>query len=390
MPFGAFSPLPLRLGSDPERGWSSQAQSRLAADLVAARRTAPLAQFTYDLTAGTILSYVAQCGSGPSLVPTVTNFGAGQYAFRWLGAYRDHADVYHPWKVRAAVVTAQGSAPVGVTVVIDPPAGLGDLAIYCTNLATSAAAAPIVTITVYGDWLPDRQIGDYDGATDKADSLTEGDSSYCYDWFLELQSMRGSAYSTSAGNVDAENFAMARQFGALSRNAEKLEANSLPGTSDEKLEAWVKILGVSVRQTDQRWQIRQRAEAKLKAATSNAQPSDVDDAVRALLGDSFVAVHRITGTSLDTETPATYWAGGNAGTASYSLGGGAWYSDRSFYWVEVTQPTNANDSDFARLMGVDFFELLDLRLPAHMTFGWATSDGFILDVDLLDFGAFGI
>jgi len=386
MPFGGFSPLPLRLGADPEQGWSSQAQSRLAADLVAAVRTVPLAELTIDTATGAVISYSAQYGSGPGLAPTFTTISAGHFGFDWASSYQDFQETYHAWRIRAAEVGAEGSAPVAVSYLLDQT---HDLEIWCTNQLTAATASPIVAITVWGDWLPERQIGDYDGATDKTDSLTEGDSSYCYDWFLELQAMRGSAYSKTPGNVDAENFAMARQFGALSRNAEKLEANSLPGTSDEKLETWVQILGISTRQRDQRFEIRQRAEAKLKAATSNAQPSDIDDAVAALLGDSFVAAHRIRGVSLDAATPATYWPTINPGDASYSLGGGAWHSDRSFYWVQVTQPASATDSDFFRLMGVDFFELLDLRLPAHMTFGWATSDGFILGESLLGFGAFG-
>lgn len=384
MPFGAFSPLPLRLGADPDRGWSSQAQSRMAADLVAARRTLPIAQFTLDTSTGTFLSYTAQYGTGPANAPTFSALSTGHYALVWAKAYKDWNEVYNAWRVRAVEVTAQGAAPIAVTAGIDNTPGL-DVELYCTNLLTHAGASPVVTVTIWGDWIPDRQIGDYDGATDKSDSLTEGDSSYCYDWFVELQAMRGTAYTTKLGNVDAENFAIARQLGALSRNAEKLEANSLPGTSDEKLETWVQILGVPIRLTDQRWQIRQRAEAKLQAATSNALPADIDDAVAKLLGPTFVNVHRIRGASLSAATPATYWPIVNPGPSYYSLGGGAWATDRYFYWVEVQQPASATDGDFNRLMNVDFFELLDQRLPAHMTFGWATSEGFILGESLLGF-----
>lgn len=394
MPFGAWSPLPLRLGADPERGWSSQAQSRLAADLVAARRTIPLAQMTIDLSTGVVSSYTAQYGTGPGNAPTFTNVSAGHFGFTWAKSYKSWDETYYPWLIRGVEATAEGAAPVAVMVqpYTDPTR---DLDVVCLNLLTSAAASPVITLTVWGDWLPDRQIGDYDGATDKSDSLTEGDSSYCYDWFTELQAMRGSAYSTSPGNVDAENFAIARQLGAISRNAEKLEANSLPGTSDEKLENWVQILGIPIRQTDQRWQIRQRAEAKLRAATSNGQPTDVDNAVAALLGSSFIAAHRNRGASLSAATPATYWPTINPGPSYYSMGGGAWATDRYFYWVEVQQPGSVTDGDFNRLMNVDFFELLDQRLPAHMTFGWSAGVGFILGAStsdttasLLDFTAF--
>ncbi len=60
-------------------------------------------------------------------------------------------------------------------------------------------------------------------------------------------------------------------------------------------------------------------------------------------------------------------------------------SERSHYWVEVQQPSAMSDVDFRRLINVDLFELLDLRLPSHMTFGVATSSGFLLDISQLDF-----
>lgn len=384
MPFGAFCPLPLRLGPDKQRGWSAQAQSRLAADLVAVKRTTPLAQLTVQGASGAILSYIAQPHVGPTFAPTWTNMGSGHWGFDWADSYQDFDGTYYAWKIRAAIATCQSSVPQLVFVQLD---GAHDLELRCLAVGPGVPTNALVTVTVWGEWLPARRIGDYDGALDKTDSLTEGDSSCCYDWFTELQAMRGSAYSTVPGNVDAENFAIARQLGAVTRAAEKLEANSLPGTSDEKLENWVKILGVSARPDEQRWQLRQRCEAKYRAATSSASPDDVDAAVTALLGDSFVAVHRVRGDMLSV-SPATYWPVVNPGPASLSLGGGAWTSARSYYWVEVKQPTGAGDAAFSRLMNVDLFELLDARLPAHMTFDWATSSGFLLGVSQLGFAAY--
>lgn len=346
----------------------------------------PLAEITVDTATGALISYTSQYGAGPEFAPRLIVGGApgGFFALDWDAAYQDFDGTYHAFNVRAAEVTVQGSTAILCSVQVNV-FGLS-LGISFNDLA-AAPANPVASITVWGEWLPDRQIGDYDGATDKTDSLTEGDSSYCYDWFVEFQAMRGSAYSTSLGNVDAENFAMARQFGALNRNAEKFEANSLPGTSDEKLENWVEILGVSVRKTDQRWQVRQRCAAKLKAAASGALPDDIDSAVRDLLGASFIAVHRTIGATLDMPPAGTQWPVINPGGDAYSLGGGAWVSPRSFLWVEVVQPGNANDSDFFRLMDVDLFELLDLRLPAHMTFNWATGSGFLIGVSPLGFTA---
>jgi hypothetical protein len=384
VPFGGFCPLPLRLGPDGERGWSAAEQSRFAADLLANSRTQPLAQLRVRTSTGQVLAYSAQPHTGISFAPVMTELGTGHFAFDWLRAYQDWDESYLGWKLYAVIASADDSSPIAVVAEVNTD---HDLEIRCRQLLAATPIAPVVTITVWGEWLPERQIGSYDGATDKADSLTEGDSSYCYDWFVELQAMRGSAYSMSLGNVDAENFAMARQFGALNRAAEKLEANSLPGTSDEKLENWVKILGVSTRASDQRWQIRQRCEAKFKAAASESLPTDIDAAIRDLLGDSFVEIHRTTGADLDNPPPGTRWPSVDPGTDSYSLGGGAWFSERSFLWIEVVQPIGLAGSEFSRMMDVDLFELLDLRLPAHMTFNWATSDGFLVGISQLGFAA---
>ena len=227
MPFGAWSPLPLRLGADPERGWSSQSQSRLAADLVAVRRTIPLAQITIDTSTGALISYTSQYGVGSVFAPSFSTIGAGHFGLAWAVAYQYFDETFYAFNIRSAELTAQGSAPVACTYNLNTGGGLPSFDFWCTNLATSAAASPIVTITVWGDWLPDRKIGDYDGATDKSDSLTEGDSSYCYDWSIELQAMRGSAYSTITGNVDAENFAMARQMGGPNKVARQHQSDGV-------------------------------------------------------------------------------------------------------------------------------------------------------------------
>jgi hypothetical protein len=170
----------------------------------------------------------------------------------------------------------------------------------------------------------------------------------------------------------------------ISRAAEKLEANSLPGTSDEKLENWATLLDVPFRVNDQRWQVRQKCAAKLRAVP-DATAATVDDSVRELLGDSLVAIHRGYGASLSAPPTLTYWPGINPGPAAYSLGGGAWVSERCHYWVEVDMPSVAELINFNRLMNIDYFLLGDIRLPAWATFSWATSDGFLLDISQLDF-----
>jgi hypothetical protein len=255
-----------------------------------------------------------------------------------------------------------------------------------TSSILGALADKTVTLVVYGTWGDkDRQIGDYDGATDKEDSKTEGSDTYAHLWLQELRNMRGSAYSQDPTSlVDAENLCIARRMAGVSRAAEKLETNSLPGTSDEKLESWATLLDIPFRADDQRWQVRQKCEAKLRAVP-DATASTVDDSVRELLGSSLIQINRSYGTALSSPPTLTYWPGVNPGVSTYSLGGGAWFSERCHYWVEVEAPSASELIDFNRLMNVDYYQLGDIRLPAWATFAWATSDGFLLDISQLDF-----
>lgn len=383
MVWGAWGPLPLRLGPDPEQGWDATEQSRFAADLAAIKRTAPLAcvTMTFDGAVFSVTDYAGQNGTGPGNAPSVIAGGD----LKWDPAYPDWAGTLYPWRIRSVRVTVLGSAPAVCTVELYPNSSK-DLAFHLTDLSGGGLVGLVgFEVKIYGDWLPERQIGDYDGATDKENSQTEGNSSYFYDWFLEMQAMRGSAYSKGTGYVDAENFAIARQFGAISRNCEKLEANSLPGTSDEKLETWLDVLGIPLRSASERWRARQQAEAKLRAAASRNNPANIDDAVRDLLGEAFVAAHRSWDNALSSPPAITFWPSVNPGPPTYDIGGGCWASERAHYWVEVTQPTHMSDVDFKRLINVDLFALLDLRLPATYSFGVATTDGFLLDISQLDF-----
>ena len=53
MPFGAFAPMPLRFGGTPEEGWAASQHARMAADLVAIVRAAPLAVRTLTRSGST-------------------------------------------------------------------------------------------------------------------------------------------------------------------------------------------------------------------------------------------------------------------------------------------------------------------------------------------------
>jgi len=238
-------------------------------------------------------------------------------------------------------------------------------------------------------WSHDRKIGHYGGELDKRDSNTEGERPYAWRWYRELQAMRGSAYTTDDDTlVHIEHVAIARAEAGRTRAAEKLHANQTPATSDERLESHVNALGVRTAATDSRSEVRARCAAKDQAAKGNNQ-RHVDTSLETLLGDAYVRSWRQRGTDLANPPTLTFWPGVNAGPAAYSLGGGAWLSERANLVIEVQQPDTMTEAEFLDLMNVHLFHHLTWLLPAYMTFNWAleVSTGFVLDVSQLDFGA---
>lgn len=235
-------------------------------------------------------------------------------------------------------------------------------------------------------WSRDASIGDYGGSLDKRASETEGETPYAYAMYRDIQSQRGSAYTTEADTmVHVETLALARTLGyTFFRHPEKARANATPARSDERLEYWVAVLGIPVRATDQRWQIRERAAAHYQA-TKGPTLANVIEAVSALLGDAYVSIETSVGTDIATPPTLTNWPVVNPGPASYSLGAGAWLSERCHLTVIVDQPAGMSDGDFNNLIQVQMFALLDRMLPAWATFGWATSEGFLLDISQLDY-----
>ncbi len=115
MPFGAFAPLPLRLGGSVQEGWPAAMHARFAADLIAIKRTAVLARWSYtvDGSSATILSYTGQNGSGLAYAPTATRNTTGDVSFVWPSNYfEDEYGIQEPFKIRA--VLCNGSANFGV------------------------------------------------------------------------------------------------------------------------------------------------------------------------------------------------------------------------------------------------------------------------------------
>lgn len=235
-------------------------------------------------------------------------------------------------------------------------------------------------------WSREAAIGDYDGHRDKRASETEGDVPYAYSVYQELQAMRGSAYTQKPGTlVHCENLAIARMHAAVClRTPEKIRANATPRRADEKLDYWVDVLKIPIRDQDQRWQIRERAAAHFKAATGPTLER-VITAVQDLLGEAFVEVVQTTGTVLGTPPSQTFWPGANPGAHAYDLGAGSWFSERCRLLIQVDEPPGMTREEFIQLMNVQLFALLDPMLPCWATWDWSLEgDGFLLDMSLLD------
>jgi hypothetical protein len=153
----------------------------------------------------------------------------------------------------------------------------------------------------------------------------------------------------------------------------------VPATSDECLGLWVKALAVPYRDSDQKWQIRQRCAAKFKGATGPTRVN-VDAACAELLGAAFVSTTYQSGVDLDHPPTLTYWPGINPGAAAMDLGGGTWTSERSHVVVLVAKPPPTQVSEFLYQTNVALFQQLDRMLPSKCTFNWTTSiSGFLLD-----------
>jgi hypothetical protein len=116
-PLGGFNPLPFRLGGDSTTGWSSAQHARLCADLIAAKRVAPLAiwGFTNSGSVITVRDYWGQNGNGSSFAPVGTRTGIGQISFIWSDPWLDDYDIFEPLAVRSVSGSGNSSSPVIVS-----------------------------------------------------------------------------------------------------------------------------------------------------------------------------------------------------------------------------------------------------------------------------------
>jgi hypothetical protein len=115
MPFGALSPLPLRLGGSPTEGWAPEQHARLCADLQALKRVAPLAVAqVHQETVGdvAITHYRAQNGVGLSYAPDLVENGEGDVTLTWPAYWTDEYDVQWPIKIRQARASCSSDSAI--------------------------------------------------------------------------------------------------------------------------------------------------------------------------------------------------------------------------------------------------------------------------------------
>jgi hypothetical protein len=382
--FGAYAPLPIRLGGNELQGWTAAQFKRATSDLAAFRRTSESAVFEIDTSDGTIANYFGENGNGTSGEPTPTDNGTGDITLDWdPPIWEDDFDVVHQINIVMADGDGAGTSLVECTVEVVSPSSIR----VRTWNAAGAAADGTAIVSVWFFRRP--YIGDYGGDVYKEDSKTEGDRPYAWNWYREFQAMRGDAYSQErSGIVHTEHLALARWAGWLySRLPEEVASNQVPGRSDALLGYWIQVLDLPARADDPAWDLRRKADVKWKALQGSTQ-NDIDAAFEDLLGTDFASVLRYTGDPLSTPPDITYWPSGVAGPTELDMGGGAWMSYRSHIVCYVSRNLIADPDRLHRLMNSTWFNLADSICPAWMTFSWALDGaGFIIEESLLGYDA---
>lgn len=146
---------------------------------------------------------------------------------------------------------------------------------------------------------------------------------------------------------------------------ERYQANLVPGTSYELLLNWAKRLGVVVRDSDTVTEIRNACAAKYLINTRGANEGAVYDVVKTLLGDMLVSINYNTGSDLDTPPDDTYW--------SQNPGSVPWSSSRALVEIVAAKPATMSQDSFDFLMNVRLYNLLDILLPAWVSWHWTQS-----------------
>ena len=383
--FGALAPLPLRLtGNGSEIGVSTAQYLRLVADLVAVRRTVPIANITFT-QGGAIHAYHGWNSCDTADAPTVASGGTGISTITFPAYFEDPHGIARRISITGARATADGSTPY---VILEEFTGNNVITVTTTTILGVATDIKM-TLRIYGTVGDDYQIDDYGGDPDKIDTEDET-TPYAWSWYLEFEDMLGSAFTKNrTGLVHCQKLALARLYGAgIQRAIERFTNNCVPATSSDLLPTWAQCFGVQTGPSTPDWEVRRDCSVRMKLLTG-CTPDAIDAAVGELFGDYLVAVHRNNTNDLDDPPENTFWPNGDPGDSSYSLCGYQWSSGRCHVWVEVSWPPGLSTTQFLQLMDVKYFRLMDMALPAHATFAWDldSSTGFLIGISQLGFDA---
>jgi hypothetical protein len=121
MPLGLFAPMPLRLGGSAEEGWTAAQHARACADLVALKKSAFLAIWTYTKSGGivTIHDYYGLNGAGSAYAPDQVFYTPSFVTFGWSNRlFEDPYQVTHPINAKSGKACGHGSASIRTKVTI--------------------------------------------------------------------------------------------------------------------------------------------------------------------------------------------------------------------------------------------------------------------------------
>lgn len=177
--------------------------------------------------------------------------------------------------------------------------------------------------------------------------------------------------------VSAEARAHASGVRLLWDCSERLKNEAIPERMMDALPAMEEAL--HLRPTPAQTNVERRAAvaAGLKSLPNNAIP-DIQEAMIALLGSAFVALHTV-----DASNAVTFWPAINPGPPGYE-----WSSNWRMVGVELSKQAFSSDAELQRKVAATQ-QLLNRVLPTDMVGVAVVGDGGVFDVDVFDLAPFG-
>lgn len=179
----------------------------------------------------------------------------------------------------------------------------------------------------------------------------------------ELKLALGDAFTfDNFSIVGAENTAIARALAAVRDSTEKIINNATPLYCHDMLAVWAERLGVSYTNSDSVNTIRNRCIAKYRAQQGPSR-TNIQDTLDALLRNALVEIRYYDYETFEAEDPNVM---------------------RCHLTVYVEQPSNMTYDELYYMMVGEFWDLMDLMLPAYSQFDFSIGDeGFIIGESLL-------